>query len=182
MVFIFGFNFPLVETLFVMGIFQLISMGLLVWTLINLRKMNKKLDEVIREERIVKHELDAALKEETDQISLLAELMGNVNVIKKIALKKNQKIQKLEKEIAKAKKDKDKGKVINKAIDELKDVDKLNREEEHVLKRIGKDITKYAKKGVELPSDMLNSLINVLPLSDQKEVKKAVAKNKKRKA
>lgn len=176
MVFIFGMNFPLVESLFVIGILILISLFLIVWTLFALRKLNKKLDKIIKEERIVKQELDKALSEENDQIELLATLSGNVNAIKRIAEKKNKKIEKVEKEMAKVKKDagkkKQNTKALEKAIEELEDVDKLSKEEENALKQIGKEVTKYAKKGVAIPGDMLNAMKSLVPTNTFRAIKR----------
>jgi hypothetical protein len=133
-----------------------------------LRKLNKKLDQIIKEERIVKQELDMALGEETDQIALLADLMGNVKVIRKISEKKNKKIQEAEKAMTKAK-GKDKKEAIKHAIDQLHDVDKLSKEEENVLLAIGKDVKKYAKKGVELPANLLNVVKSLIPGNHKKK-------------
>ncbi|MFC1698054.1 hypothetical protein ACFL1H_06950 [Nanoarchaeota archaeon] len=178
MVYIFGVNVPLVEILFIIAIFILVAMLLIVWALLAMRKMNKKLDAVLREERVVKHELDLALKEENKQIELLAGLMGNVKVMQKISKNKEFKLKQAEKLMAKAGK-KNKIKSIKKAIDDLKDVDKLSRKEDKVLNNIGKDIKKYAKVEGKFAKGLLSGLKKILPKSLKKKSKKKIKKKKR---
>jgi len=143
MVYIFGMNFPLVEALVLIGFFIFLSVVFLVWTLFDLKQMNRKLDKIIKEERIVKHELDIALEKETFHVKVLADLLGNIKVIRKISDKKLKKLEQAERAIAHMPKEPEQGKkAFRKAVEELQDVDKLAREEEHVLVKIGKEITR----------------------------------------
>jgi hypothetical protein len=157
MVYVFGMNFPLVETLFILGFFVFLSTIFIIWSLISLRKLNIKLDELIKEERIVKHELRLALKEESSHLFLLSRLITHVKTIKNISDQKVQKIREAELNINKASLASNKGTPLSKAMHQLHDVDKLSRKEDNILQKIGNDIKKYAQKGASLPKGVMDS-------------------------
>ena len=97
MVFLFGVDFPLIELMFVVTIITLLSILVLLSGVVRLWNMNKKLDLLLKEEKLMKEELDLTKMEEDQQLAFMKELVNELSSLHGIAGKKTSYFNKAKK-------------------------------------------------------------------------------------
>ena len=81
MVFLFGYNVPLVEILVIISIMILLFFIVLIYSLSKVIGINKKLDTVLKEEKAFKKELDETKLEEDEQLRLVRRLVREMSIL-----------------------------------------------------------------------------------------------------
>jgi methyl-accepting chemotaxis protein len=84
MVFLFGYDVPIVEVIFGVTLFSILTLILLLVSLHRSKQINKKLDKIMGEEKEFKQELDIAKQEEDQQLALIRTIVKEMHTLTQI--------------------------------------------------------------------------------------------------
>jgi len=81
MVFLFGYDVPIVEVLVAISLMVLIALFMLLISLRRTSEMNRKLDAILAEEKKVKKELDITKLEEDQQLTMMRHVVKELHAL-----------------------------------------------------------------------------------------------------
>ena len=149
MVFIFGYEFPLIEVMLILGFLLISSITLLVFVLAKLWAMNKKLDSVLADERKVKRGLEKAIADENIQLSKIGEEMKLLERVNKNENAQLKYIKDVVNAITLSKAGKISLEHVKEIARQMKRLEKLNNRENiqlEYIKKIVRDINSLKKQ------------------------------------
>jgi hypothetical protein len=143
MVFIFGFDFPLIEALLVMGLIMVLLFGLLIFVLKRIMDINHKLDEVLAEEHLVHEEMEHMRTEEMKQLGMIAKHISVLDEIGEEETKQMAYIKDVMKTLSATKPGKAHMATIKKITDQIKKIHSISDKENKQLAKIQDMVTRF---------------------------------------
>jgi len=95
MVFVFGLDMPLIEMFVLLSLLVLIVVVVVVVLLFKQKGVNRKLDQLLKEEHEIKEELDLTKMEEDKQLLLMRKLVDELGDLHLISSKKRGELKQL---------------------------------------------------------------------------------------
>jgi biopolymer transport protein ExbB/TolQ len=90
MVFLWGYDVPIVEIFMSISVLGIVLIILLLISLRRAKETNKKLDRLMGEEKQFKQELDVAKQEEDQQLALIRTIVKEMNVLNQIKAEEHE--------------------------------------------------------------------------------------------
>lgn len=90
MVFLFGYDVPIVEVVVALACLSVLILLLLLVSLRRTKETNKKLDRLMQEEKQFKEELDATKQEEDQQLSMMRTIVKELHTLTAISAEEHE--------------------------------------------------------------------------------------------
>jgi len=90
MVFLYGYDIPIVEVIVSLSLLSLITLVLLLVSLRRSKETNKKLDLLMKEEKEFKNELDITRQEEDQQLGLIRGIVKELHTLNDISREEHE--------------------------------------------------------------------------------------------
>ena len=154
MVFLFGYDVPIVEVMLTVSLLSIITLVLLLWSLHRTKQLSHKIDHLMGEEKKFKEELDIAKQEEDQQLALIRTIVKELHELDQISRDEHEgyaAVQRLAKRASKHIKVHDRGThpELKALLDELsrhiEHLDSVSSKENQQLETINKIVSRIRR-------------------------------------
>lgn len=154
MVFLYGYDVPIVEVFITVSIMNILALALLLWSLHRSKQMNKKLDKLLGEEKTFKQELDVAEQEEEEQLKVMRTIVKEMHTLEHISSDEHEgmaAVQRLAQKAAKHIRVHDKGthpglkEVLDELTRRIQALDAVSTKEDKQLETINRIVSKIRR-------------------------------------